>query len=139
MALSRTVFSTKSPGWLRTAIAAGTMALTIGPIDPGKVAFFDTTSQAATTAPQRVWPSTRISGAPRTAAPYSMVPMVAVSTMLPALRATKSSPRPRPPNNSSGGTRLSEQLTMVAHGACDSASLLRRACRSAVHSSGLAT
>ena len=48
---------------------------------------------------------------------YSTVPRVAVSTRLPALRATKSSPRPWPPKISSGGTRLSAQLMMVAQGA----------------------
>ena len=35
--------------------------------------------------------------------------MVAVSAILPALRAMKSSPTPSPPNNNSGGTRLSAQ------------------------------
>ena len=55
-------------------------------------------------------------GEPSTAAPYSTVPSVAVSTRLPAFLATNSSPTPRPPNISSGGTRLSAQLMTVAHG-----------------------
>ena len=73
--------------------------------------------QAAETAPQRVWASTTIRGAPRTAEPYSAVPSVAVSARLPALRATNSSPSPRAPNTSSGGTRLSEHPMTVAQGA----------------------
>ena len=40
-----------------------------------------------------------------------------MSTRLPALRATKSSPTPWPPKISSGGTRLSAQLMIVAQGA----------------------
>ena len=78
--------------------------------------FFSTTDSAAPTAPQRSWPSTSTSGAPSTATAYSMLPIAAVSTVLPALRMTNSSPSPRP-NSSSGGTRLSEHETTTANGA----------------------
>jgi hypothetical protein len=37
---------------------------------------------------------------------------------LPALRATKSSPTPSPPNSNSGGRRLSEQVKITAQGLC---------------------
>ena len=66
-----------------------------------------------------------MSGEPSTAAPYSTVPSVAVSTRLPAFLATKSSPTPCPPKISSGGTRLSAQLMIVAQGAWCAATALR--------------
>ncbi len=82
----------------------------IGPIEPGNVALSLTTSVAAFTAPQLSWPITTTSGTLRTATAYSIDPSATVSTVLPALRMMNSSPRPRP-NSSSGGTRLSEQVT----------------------------
>src|SRR5208282_4888391 len=78
-------------------------------------------------------------GTPRCSVPYSIVPIVAVSTMLPALRATKSSPTPSPPNSSSGGTRLSEQVIIVAHGVCPFATLSRCFKRSTAQSWGALT
>ncbi len=133
LAFSRTVLSMKSPGLPRIAIAAGTIAFTMGPIEPGNLAPLVTTSQAAATAPQRSCPSTTTRGAPRCSAPYSTVPMVAVSTMLPALRATNSWPTPRPPNSSSGATRLSAQPTTTAQGAWPPAPSARCLARSSAH------
>jgi hypothetical protein len=98
-----------------------------------------TTSQAALTAPQAVWARTTISGEPRTAAPNSTVPKVAVSTRLPASRETNSSPTPWPPKMSSGGTRLSAQLMIVAQGAWPPATSLRLCARSTEQSSGWLT
>ena len=54
LAFSRTALSTKSPGLPHTALAAGTIAATMGPMKPGSFARFATTSQAASTAPTLV-------------------------------------------------------------------------------------
>ena len=107
----------------------GTIASTMGRIDPSSLTCFSTTSQAAWTAPQRWCPRTTTNGVLRCSAPYSIVPMTAVSTTFPALRATKSSPMPTPPKISSGDTRLSEQVRTVAHGDWSRA-VLARASRS---------
>src|SRR4051794_8539120 len=79
------------------------------------------------------------SGEPRCSAPYSMVPRTAVSTTLPALRATNNSPRPTPPKMSSGETRLSEQVRTVAQGDWSPAVLARSSRSPASHSCGAFT
>jgi hypothetical protein len=56
--------------------------------------------------------------------------------MLPALRATKSSPSLRSANTSSGGTRLSEHVSIVAHGVCAWAICSRCLERSTAHNYG---
>jgi len=52
LALLRTALSTKSPGLPCTASAGGTIASTIGPIEPGSLMCFSTTSVAAAAAPE---------------------------------------------------------------------------------------
>src|SRR5271156_2240352 len=105
-------------------------------MEPGSLVCFTTTSHAAETAPQRLWPSTTISGEPRCSTPYSIVPSVAVSAIFPALRATNNSPRPTPPKINSGDTRLSEQVSIVAHGDWALATPVRCLAISAAHRSG---
>ena len=68
---------------------------------------------AAFTAPHFSCPSTRRTRAPRTWAPYSMLPSATGSMTLPATRMTKSRPSVSS-NTNSGGTRESEQLRMIA-------------------------
>ena len=64
---------------------------------------------AVVTAPQRVWPRTRISLAPATAQAYSMLPSTCWLATLPAMRTLKMSPRPMSKINSAG-LRESMQL-----------------------------
>ena len=56
LAYSRTALSTKSPGLPYTALAAGTIASTMGAMKPGSFGCIATTSQANSTAPPRWCP-----------------------------------------------------------------------------------
>jgi len=65
--------------------------------------------------------------------------MMFLSITLPELRAMKRSPRPTPPKISSGSTRPSEQVSIVAHGVCAFATCSRCLERSTAQSWGALT
>ena len=89
------------------------------PVASAAVSVEQMRSTAAVTAPQRVCPITRISFAPATAQPYSMLPSTFRLVTLPAMRTLKMSPTPRSKINSAG-VRESMQLRTTASGCCPS-------------------
>ena len=85
-----------------------------------------TMSHVAFTAPQLVWPNTKINFAPATLQANSMLPSTLRDNTLPAKRTLKMSPRPRS-NRISAGDRESMQLSTTAMGCCPS--LVASTCR----------
>ena len=75
--------------------------------------FDDARFTAAVTAPQRVCPTTRISFAPATAQPYSMLPSTLGLVTFPATRTLKISPRPMSKIISEGVRESMQESTMA--------------------------
>ena len=75
---------------------------------------------AALIAPQSLWPRIITTFTPRTAIPYSVLPSVPLSMLLPAIRETKMLPRSTS-KTSSGEIRESAQVMIAANGFCSDA------------------
>src|SRR5699024_3683233 len=112
-------------GSRRASNTAGAMRSTTSRRYPEGVECESTALMAAPTAPHEVWPSTSVSGIESTSTPNSIDPSTDGSTMWPALRITKRSPRTWS-KTTSAGTRESEQPNTWANGFWWPASSARR-------------
>src|SRR6478735_2230409 len=104
-------------GWLfrREVRTEGVMRSTRSRMKPAGISPVSTASLVAVTAPQLSCPSTTISGTPSTATLYSSEPRTASSITCPAVRTTKTSPRPTS-KMISAASRESEQPKITANG-----------------------